>query len=150
MTPRRTERPLTDVHFYHDAEDRVAAACHFAAKAWKAGRQVAVAAADPAERQRIDQWLWTADPLAFIPHVASSSPLAAQTPIQLGAPGDVWPHGDVLIHLGQDVPAEADHFAMVVEVVGRSEDERIPARQRWRAYQAAGHRLSAHGLGTRD
>lgn len=141
---------MTDVHFYHDAEDRVAAACHFAAKAWKAGRQVAVAAAHPAERQRIDQWLWTADPLAFIPHVASSSPLAAQTPIQLGAPGDVWPHGDVLIHLGQDIPAEADRFAMVVEVVGRSEEERIPARQRWRAYQAAGHRLSAHGLGTRD
>ncbi|MBL8446684.1 MAG: DNA polymerase III subunit chi [Zoogloeaceae bacterium] len=141
---------MSDVHFYHDAEDRVVAACHFAVKAWKAGRRVALAAADAAERQRIDHALWTADPLAFIPHVEATSPLAAETPIQLGAPGDPWPHGDVLIHLGPDLPSEADRFAMVVEIVGRSEADRIPARQRWRAYQAAGHRLSAHGLTPRD
>jgi DNA polymerase IIIc chi subunit len=35
---------------------------------------------------------------------------------------------------------------MLVEVVGTDEADRAPARERWRAYKAAGHALAAHGL----
>lgn len=141
---------MTDIHFYHGAEDRVAAACHFAAKAWRAGRKVALATPDGAEARRIDQWLWTFEPLAFIPHVGVDSPLAAETPVLIGEPGAPWPHHDVLINLGAELPPELADFQMVVEIVGRSEAEREPARARWRQYKAAGHSLTAHGLGERD
>lgn len=140
---------MPDIHFYHDAEDRVAAACHFAAKAWRAGRKIALAVPDSAEARRIDQWLWTFEPLAFIPHVAADSPLAAETPVLLGEPGAIWPHRDVLINLDAEIPPDFASFRMVVEVVGRSEAERGPARARWRQYQAAGFPPTAHGLGER-
>jgi DNA polymerase-3 subunit chi len=140
---------VSDIHFYHDAEDRMAAACHFAVKAWRAGRKVAVAIADSPSARRIDQWLWTFEPLAFIPHVAADSPLAAETPVLIGEPGTAWPHRDVLINLDESMPPDVDGFQMVVEVVGRSEAERGPARARWRLYKAAGHSLTAHGLGDR-
>jgi len=140
---------MSDVHFYHDAEDRVAAACHFAAKAWRAGRKVALATSDGAEARRIDQWLWTFEPLAFIPHVAADSSLAAETPVLIGEPGAPWAHRDVLINLAGEIPPDFEGFQMVVEVVGRSEAERGPARARWRQYKAAGHSLTAHGLGER-
>jgi DNA polymerase-3 subunit chi len=141
---------MTDIHFYHDAEDRVAAACHFTVKAWRAGRQVVLATPDGAEARRIDQWLWTWEPLAFIPHVAADSPWAAETPVVIGEPGTPWPHRDVLINLDPAIPPDVGTFNMVVEVVGRSEGERLPARERWRRYRAAGHSLTAHGLGSRD
>ena len=140
---------MSDIHFYHDAEDRVAAACHFAAKAWRAGRKVALAAPDGTEARRIDQWLWTFEPLAFVPHVAADSPLAAETPVLIGEPGAAWPHRDVLINLDTEIPPDFASFQMVVEVVGRSEAERGPARRRWRQYQAAGYPPTAHGLGDR-
>lgn len=140
---------MTDIHFYHDAQDRVAAACHFAAKAWRAGRRVALATADSAEARRIDLTLWTAEPLAFIPHVAVESPLAPETPVLIGPPGAPWTHQDVLINLDAAIPPDLAGFKMVVEVVGQDEADRGPARQRWRAYKAAGHTLTAHGLGNR-
>lgn len=140
---------MPDVHFYHDAEDRVAAACHFAVKAWRAGRKVALASPDPSESRRIDQWLWTFEPLAFLPHVAADAPLAGETPVVIGLPGAAWPHGDVLINLDEGIPPTFENFQMVVEVVGRSEDERGPARTRWRQYKTAGYNPIAHGLGDR-
>lgn len=141
---------MTDIHFYHDAEDRVAAACHFAAKAWRAGRQVALATTDSSEARRIDQWLWTFEPLAFVPHVAADSPWAGETPVLIGEPGAPWAHRDVLINLDTAIPPGFEDFKMVVEVVGCSEAERVPARERWRQYKAAGHTLTAHGLGGRE
>jgi len=140
---------VPDIHFYHDAEDRVAAACHFAAKAWRAGRKVALSSPDPVESRRIDQWLWTFEPLAFVPHVAADSPLAEETPVVIGPPDVVWPHEDVLINLDEGIPPRFEHFQTVVEVVGRSEAERGPARTRWRHYKTAGYNPTAHGLGGR-
>lgn len=141
---------MTDIHFYHDAEDRLAAACHFATKAWRAGRQVALAIPDEAEARRVDHWLWTFEPLSFIPHVAAESPLAMETPLLIGQPGGPWPHRDVLINLDDQIPPYFREFKMVVEVVGRSDAQRGPARQRWRQYKGEGHTLTAHGLGGRD
>ena len=140
---------VTDIHFYHDAEDRVAAACHFAAKAWRAGRKVVLSTSAGVEARRIDQWLWTFEPLAFVPHVAADSPLAAETPVLIGEPGAHWPHHDVLINLDPAIPPCFEDFQMVVEVVGRSEAERDPARARWRQYKAAGHSVTAHNMGDR-
>jgi DNA polymerase-3 subunit chi len=138
---------VSDIHFYHEAEDRLAAACHFATKAWRAGRKVAIATADAGAAARLDQWLWTHEPLAFVPHVAAHSPLAEETPVLIGPPGGPWAHHDVLINLDATVPPDLDQFPMVVEVVGREEADRGPARERWRSYKAGGHTLTAHGLG---
>lgn len=141
---------MSDIHFYHDAEDRLAVACHLAVKAWRAGRRVAVATGDEREASRLDQWLWTYEPLAFVPHVPASSPLAEETPVLIGAPGGPWSHHDVLINLDGAVPPDVEAFPMVVEVVGRDEADRGPARDRWRRYKAAGHTLTAHNTGHRS
>lgn len=141
---------MSDVHFYHNAEDKLAAACRLAVKAFGAGRKVAVRVPDPTQARRLDQLLWTFEQLSFVPHVRLDSPLASETPVVIGDTQDgIWPHNDVLINLGLDLPEGVDTFRMVVEVVGQAEEDRQPARDRWRHYKAAGHTLTAHGLGNR-
>lgn len=137
---------VTEVHFYHDAPDLAGVACHLAAKAYGAGRQVTVLLPDETLARQLDQLLWTRQPGSFLPHVGLHSPLATETPITLGlsAPEAGWPHGDVLINLCETVPEGFEHFSMLVEIVGRDDAHRLPARARWKHYAGCGIRPQAH------
>jgi len=137
---------VTDVHFYHDAPDLAGVACHLAAKAFNAGRKVTVLLPDDAIARQLDHLMWTRQPMGFMPHVGIMSPLAAETPVTLGTsmPEGGWLHDDVLINLCDDVPPGFEAFRMVVEIVGREEHHRGPARQRWKHYAACGLKPQAH------
>ncbi|MFV0664451.1 DNA polymerase III subunit chi [Denitromonas sp.] len=137
---------MTDIHFYHNAEDLLGVACHLAVRAFRSGRKVAVLLPDEAIARQLDQLLWTRPPMDFLPHTRFSSPLAADTPITLGdtPPAGGWPHDDVLINLAADVPPGYERFKMVVEVVGTDEAHKVPARNRWRHYAGAGLTPTAH------
>lgn len=129
---------MTKVQFYHNTPDRLALACELVARAHAGGRQVAVRLADGVQARKLDLMMWTSDPLAFLPHVSNSSPLAAETPVVLGVPGSDtdWPHTDLLVNLAEDLPPGFDRFRMVVEIVGQAEAEKAPARHRWMQYKA--------------
>ncbi len=135
----------TRVQFYHNTPDRLELACELVARAHAGGRQVAVRLPDGASAAQFDRLLWTKDPLAFIPHVAIDSPLAAETPVVLATPEAAapWPHADMLFNLGEDVPAGFETFRMVVEIIGQSEADKLPARSRWMHYKQRGLDLKA-------
>ncbi|THF61520.1 DNA polymerase III subunit chi [Pseudothauera nasutitermitis] len=127
---------MPKVQFYHNAADRIGLACELAARAHAGGRRVALRLDDPAEARRLDHLLWSFEQLAFIPHVAADSPLAAETPVVIGrAQQRDWPHQDVLINLAADLAADFEQFRMVVEIVGQSEADKAPARERFRHYK---------------
>jgi DNA polymerase-3 subunit chi len=130
----------TRVQFYHNTPDRLALACELVARAHGKGRKVAVRLPDTISAQQLDRLLWTNEPLAFVPHVMLDSPLAAETPVVLGtADADAdWPHGDTLFNLAPDLPPAFDRFRLVIEIVGQSEAEKVPARARWSAYRQRG------------
>lgn len=140
---------MTEIHFYHNTPDRFAAACRIAQRACNAGRRLAVRIPDASLARRFDQLLWTFDQLAFVPHVMADSPLAAETPIVIGGGTAPWPHHDVLLNLGNDLPAEHADFVMLMEVVGADDADRDAARQRWRSYKQAGFEPIPHDLAPR-
>jgi DNA polymerase-3 subunit chi len=125
------------VQFYHNAEDPLALACELAARACTGGRRVAIRVADTARAQQIDRMLWSFEQLAFVPHVMAGTPLAAETPVVIGRADTHtdWPHQDLLFNLADDVPPGFEDFRMLVEIVGRSEAARLPARTRWIHYK---------------
>jgi len=138
---------VTEIKFYHNAPDRLMAACSIAAKAVRQGRRVVVHAPDPALAQRFDNMLWTAQPLSFVPHVAADSPLAARTPIVIASRLDNPPHNDVLLNLSDDpVPDVFTRFDMLVEIVSTQDADRQQARQRWQMFKARGHTITAYDL----
>lgn len=133
------------VQFYHNTEDPLALACELIARAQGAGRKVALRLPDADTLRRADQLLWTFDPGAFVPHVPADSPLAPETPVVLAeaAHAGDWPHDDLLFNLAGDVPPGFDRFRLLVEIIGRSEAERLPGRARWMQYKQSGHALQA-------
>lgn len=140
------------VQFYHNTADRLALARELVANALGRGRRVALRCTDAAQLRRLDQFLWTSEPLAFIPHVAAGSALAAETPVVLAAADapHAWPHADMLFNLADDPPAEAEDFRMLVEIVGADAAEVHAARVRWRAYRQRGWEMKAFDAETRS
>ncbi|MCB1887479.1 MAG: DNA polymerase III subunit chi [Rhodocyclaceae bacterium] len=139
----------TEIHFYHNTPDRIAAACRIAARALAGGRRLAVRIPDDTQRRRFDHLLWTFEPGSFVPHVAVESPLAGETSIVFGGKDSAWPHDDVLLNLGDDLPGEFERFAMLLEVVSTDEDARQAARSRWKHYRGCGIEPMPHDLGSR-
>jgi DNA polymerase-3 subunit chi len=145
---------VTEVKFYHNAPDRLVAACSIAAKAVRQGRRVVVHAPDAALAQRFDNMLWSAQPLSFVPHVTADSPLAARTPVVIATGLDNLPNdgtmSDVLVNLGDGVnnrlPQGYTRFRMLVEIVSTQEADRQQARQRWQAFKELGLPITAYDL----
>ena len=136
---------MTRVRFYHNTEDPLALACELAARAYAAGHKVALRVANADAARRLDQLLWSFDQLAFVPHVAATHALAAETPVVIGVAGTdtPWPEHDLLFNVADDVPPDYARFRTVAEIVGRDEACRAPARARWMHYKQAGHALKA-------
>ncbi|MCL2874879.1 MAG: DNA polymerase III subunit chi [Betaproteobacteria bacterium] len=127
---------MTIVHFYHNADDLIGLVCELVGNAHRSGRKAVIVSPDTALAQRLDRELWTADPGGFIPHVMNGSPLAAETPIVIGFAGEKeWPHTDLLFNLAPELPAACERFRMLIEIVGRNETQRAPARARWMHYK---------------
>lgn len=139
---------MNEVKFYHNAPDRLAAACSITGKAVARGHKVVVFAPDEQIARRYDAMLWSLQPLSFVPHVGQDSPLASRTPVVVARTLGNPPHNDVLINLGDTLPAEHEKFAMLVEVVSRDGEDVPAARRRWQGYKQQGLAVTAHDLAT--
>ncbi len=141
---------MTEIKFYHNAPDRLMAACSIATKAVRQGLRVVVHAPDSALAQRFDSMLWAAQATSFVPHVAADSPLAARTPIVIASRLDNLPDDgtqrDVVLNLGDSAPGEYTRCGMLVEIVSTHETERQQARQRWQYFKEQGHPITAYDL----
>jgi len=141
-----------EVAFHTGVADKLAHGCRLLRKAYRQGARVVVSG-DPALLARLDQALWTFEPLEFVPHARLRRGQAPEsrlerTPIWLVEPGAAPPYRDVLVNLGPDMPDGFESYARVIELVGTEDDDRLAGRRRWRAYEAAGRSITHHPAGT--
>lgn len=138
---------MTEIAFHFNAPDKLAYACRLLRKAVGGGARVIVRG-DEALLRRLDQQLWTFSPLDFVPHCVGDSPAAvrAASPIVLQSDLQQAPHHQVLLNLGDDVPAGFERFERLIEVVSLEDDDRAGARERWRHYQGQGFEIVRHDL----
>lgn len=140
---------MARVDFAFGAPNRLRLACDVARKHYLAGRRLLVYCRDDGMLARFDRLLWGFEPTAFVPHVRAGDPLEADTPVVLaqaitpaalpGDPGEApW-----LLNLDVETPPHAERFGRILEIVSGRDDDRQAARQRWRAYETAGHTLRA-------
>ncbi|WP_374603354.1 DNA polymerase III subunit chi [Niveibacterium sp.] len=141
---------MTEVRFFHNAPDKLSAACRLTAAAYRHGRKVTVFAPEAGQATRFDALLWTFQPLAFVPHVMSTSPLAAETPVLIDTHLENPQHLDVLINLGNDAPPAFERFTQVIEIVTSDPADRAPARARWAFYRERGLEPEANDLSVRE
>lgn len=137
---------MTQILFYHDVEDRLAAVCHWLYYAYSKQEPVLVYAPDPAMAERIDKALWCMEPLSFVAHVRYPSELAAQTPIVITSTLEPLLHDRNLLNLSNDIPPGFARFQRVIEFVAsadRDPDDATHARMRYRTYKSMGYPLRA-------
>lgn len=100
--------------------------------------------------RQLDEQLWSFSPAEFLPHAWGQDDVANETPIvfveSFESPElEHLPHGDVLIHVGQDIPVSvenlASRFPRIVEIVSTDEADRQAGRARYKAYRDQGHEL---------
>jgi DNA polymerase-3 subunit chi len=119
-------------------------ACRLAEKAYRLDNSVYIHARDRSAAERIDELLWTFRDGSFVPHqVAGPGSNDAESPITIGCDGDVGPR-DLLINLCDDVPACADAFPRVAELVTSDESSKQLSRRRFATYRDQGHELETH------
>lgn len=127
------------VEFRVNLPDPLRYACGLLRTATQRGARLVVAAPQPF-LDELDQLLWTFQPGSFVPHVWQDDPLAAQTPVILASAPELHQAGrvDALINLGPGLVPGWDRLDRVIELVGENIPDKPAARERLRAYRAAG------------
>lgn len=141
---------MTSIDFYFNAADRLQVACRLAAKALGRRQRMLIHAPQADTAQRIDRLLWTWPATGFVPHCALHDPLAADTPVLIGAAEDAPASCDVLLNLADECPPQFARFERLLEVVGTGEAERQAGRSRYRFYLERGYRIANHDLGAAE
>ncbi len=132
---------MTQIYFYHNAIDRIAAAAALIGKAYQQKKALLVFAPDTEISSTLDRHLWIHPPTGFIPHVYSDSPLAAETPILITDQLDSLAHDERLFNLSDEIPDGFSRFTSVIEIVGQQENERQAGRERVKYYKDRGYEI---------
>ena len=125
---------------------RLQFACRLAEKAYKLNNRVHIHVTGGDAAAKLDDLLWTFRDGSFVPHELLAGAPEPEAPVTIGS--DVLPSFDcdLLINLGDTVPAQANAFPRVAEIVTSDEDSRSRSRKRFVAYRDDGHALETHNL----
>jgi len=137
---------LTQIFFYHNAADRIAATVALIGKAYAQNKALLIYAPEAEVASALDRQLWMQPPTAFIPHVRSNSPLAAETPVLIADKLESLPQDERLINLSTEVPPGFSRFTSVIEVVGQDSEERLAGRARVKFYKDRGYAIKYFDL----
>ena len=144
---------MTRIYFFHGAADRIQAAAQWLQLAWPTLRTqpaVLVYAPDSETAERLDRLLWTQPALSFVPHCHIDSPLAAETPILIAPRLDAAVCENALhaclLNLSNELPAAFSRFSALVEIVSTTDEDRLPARERFKFYRDRGYAIESHDI----
>jgi len=142
---------MSRVDFYvlaqTDERARHLLACKLAEKAWRLDNTVYIHASSSQDAEHLDQLLWTFRDGSFVPHgLAGRNDGTESSPIMVGADNDGVDSRDLLINLCDEIPAFAEGFPRIAELVTSDESCRLASRKRYATYRAQGHELNTHNL----
>ena len=141
--------PRVDFYVTSDAGEpaRLRLACRVAEKAYLAKQKVVVLCDDAEVLRRFDELLWTFGDGSFVPHdtvTAAGAPCDTPVALTTGAlPAD---HTDVLVNLGNAVPASFEKFARVAEFLDARPEVRAAGRERFKTYRGKSIEPQTHSV----
>jgi DNA polymerase-3 subunit chi len=137
---------VTDVAFHTGIADPLDYACRLLRKAYRSGARVAVHG-EPAALDRLDQALWTFEPLEFVPHAVlprdgADAQRLALSPIVLVKDGSAPAACRIGVTLAGHAVADVGALDRLIAIVGLEPEHREAGRLRWREYERAGHAIT--------
>ena len=120
-------------------------ACRLAEKAYRLHNTVHIETASRADAERVNELLWTFRDGSFVPHHLLGA-VDLDSPVTVGCESaDIAPK-DLLINLSDDIPAFAETFVRIAELVSSDQDSKLRSRQRFTTYRDRGHEIETHKL----
>jgi|TARA_B110000495_G_scaffold176290_1_gene167680 DNA polymerase-3 subunit chi len=139
---------VAQVDFYvldkFDEHSRYTLACKLAEKAWRLENTIHIHTMSQADAERLDELLWTFRDGSFVPHELVSSGNSA--PVSIGYDSNTIESRDLLINLCDEIPAFANTFPRIAELVTSEENCRQKSRKRYAIYRDQGHTLEMHKI----
>jgi len=130
-----------------DERSRYTLACKLAEKAYRLDNTVYIHTRNRSDAAQLDELLWTFRDGSFVPHCVNGSTDGTETsPVTIGSEIDGIEPRDLLINLCDEIPAFADSFPRVAELVTSDEECRRLSRQRFVEYRNQGHSIQTHNL----
>jgi DNA polymerase-3 subunit chi len=130
-----------------DERSRHNLACKLAEKAYRLENTVYIHAKSRADAQHLDELLWTFRDGSFVPHgLSGPHDDIGASPVLIGSESDGIETRDLLINLCDEIPAFAEDFPRVAELVTSDENCRLLSRKRFAEYRDKGHSIHTHKL----
>jgi DNA polymerase III subunit chi len=141
--------PRVDFYVTSDAGEpaRLRLACRVAEKAYLAKQKVVVLCDDAEVLRRFDEMLWTFGDGSFVPHdTVTAAGVPCDTPVALTTGSLPADHTDVLVNLGNGVPASFEKFARVAEFLDARPEVRAAGRERFKTYRGKSIEPQTHSV----
>ncbi|MCX8100550.1 MAG: DNA polymerase III subunit chi [Geminicoccaceae bacterium] len=134
---------MSEIGFYHLTRSRLDQALpRLLEKVLESGRRAVVRVAEEARLEALDRALWTYEQGSFLPHGTAADGMAERQPIWLTTGTDRPNGASVLVLVGEAAEDGLQGYERVlVPFEGDDPGSVERARERWRRWRAAGHRL---------
>ena len=130
-----------------DERSRQVLACKLAEKAYRLNHTVYIHTSSPRDAELVNELLWTFRDGSFVPHgLAGNEDGTEESPVIVGYDADGARGRDLLINLCDEIPAFAESFPRVAELVTSEENCRRLSRKRYALYRDRGHTINTHNL----
>lgn len=131
-----------------DAETRFTLACRLIEKAYRNQHRIYIHTENQTDAHQLDELLWTYRADSFLPHNLYGDGPEPAPPIQIGFTDTPEKHRDILINLGNEVPAFYKQFSRVLEIIANDPAIQARGRDNFRFYRAQGCDITTHKLQT--
>lgn len=137
-----------DFYILNSAEPhgRLLIACRLSEKAWLAGYRTLILTESIAQKQNLDDLLWTFRPGSFVPHAIETNSNDSKVPViladALGTRSDI----NLVINLRSAAVDSPQNIERIIEIVDQDEQVRRAGRLRYRYYQEFGLPLKTHRI----
>lgn len=120
-------------------------ACRLAEKAYRLNNTVHIETGSRKDVDRLDELLWTFRDGSFVPHHKLGGNDMG-SPVTIGCDSGAMPPRDLLINLADDIPAIAETFPRIAELVSSDQECKQLSRKRFAAYREQGHEIETHNV----
>lgn len=134
---------MTRVEFYFNVTDKLAKSAELCEKAINKGRQLTLLTQDEQMNTALQQYLWQHSATSFLANAQATEAHSAFSAIVLDSSGENLQQDDILINLQRQQPPFFSRFRHLVEIVGKDEEDRLSARQRFKFYKDRGYAIKA-------
>ncbi len=135
---------MSDIKFYHLQKQTLDQALPLILeKAYSANHRILVKMSDPKEVERMNAHLWSFKPDTFLPHGFKKTGQVERQPIWLTHTDENPNTANVLVLTQSQTEENLEGYTHICEMLDGHDNQAISdARERWKAYTAAGHNVT--------